>query len=150
MIFKRAILFHQHLSVSVRYKRGIIFQNICIGYPMGYLTFQQCMMSTLVNSPQHKVCLHGKRYQYCSECGGSQMCEHGRRRAYCRDCGGSQICVHARIKSQCRDCGGTAICPHNRISKDCDICSSRGKRSRKKECLSTWSISGLLLRLRRQ
>jgi hypothetical protein len=32
------------------------------------------------------LCLHGKRKDYCKECGGSQYCPHGKQRSRCNEC----------------------------------------------------------------
>ena len=42
-------------------------------------------------------------------------CCHGRRKDYCHDCGGTQICLHDKRKLECKDCNGSQICPHNKL-----------------------------------
>ena len=70
----------------------------------------------------HSNCEHGRRKQFCKECGGSQICEHGKRKAYCKECGGSQICEHGRVKETCKECGGSQICEHSKRKQFCKEC----------------------------
>ena len=86
------------------------------------------------------VCEHGKRRNYCKECGGSQICEHGRQRSKCKECGGSDICKHGKYRSRCKECGGASMCEHERRRSDCKECGGAifcphgRERSKCKEC----------------
>ena len=85
-------------------------------------------------------CPHGRRHNYCKDCGGSAICSHNKRKSTCKDCGGSAICSHNRIKSTCKECGGSAICSHNRIKSTCkecggaSICPHNKRKTTCREC----------------
>ena len=52
-----------------------------------------------------------------------KKCEHGRRRNYCKQCGGSSICEHGKQCNKCKQCGGSSICEHGKIRSTCIMCS---------------------------
>ena len=51
-----------------------------------------------------KICVHGRRHQFCVDCGGVSMCECKRRKHLCRDHNGSSICSHGIVRSSCAKC----------------------------------------------
>lgn len=67
-------------------------------------------------------CIHGKRKQYCIECGGSALCKHKKRKSRCKECGGSAFCQHGREKATCKECGGSSVCNHGRQKSRCKDC----------------------------
>ena len=85
-------------------------------------------------------CDHGKRKQYCKDCGGSALCKHGKRKSRCKECGGSALCKHGKEKDDCKDCGGSAFCVHGKRKRYCKDCGGsafcvHGKdKSRCKDC----------------
>jgi hypothetical protein len=85
-------------------------------------------------------CPHGKRKQYCRECGGAGICKHDCIKSVCKECCGSAICVHGKRKAQCKECCGSAICAHDKFKtqcKECDgsaICQHGKQRQQCKRC----------------
>lgn len=74
--------------------------------------------------------LRRKEQQYIDELnpslnmyGSFRDCPHGRRHNYCLECGGVGMCPHDRRKDQCRICDGSAICEHNNRRASCQVCS---------------------------
>ena len=90
--------------------------------------------------PKKYKCEHGKRKEYCKECGGSAFCKHGKQKQICKKCGGSGICEHGKRKSRCKECGGSEFCEHGKnkyVCKECDgsgICEHGKNKSICKEC----------------
>ena len=86
------------------------------------------------------ICLHGRVWSVCRQCGGGSICQHNRRRSVCKDCGGGGICEHGKQKTQCKACGGACVCPHGKQKsqcKDCgggSICPHDRVRSKCREC----------------
>ena len=81
-----------------------------------------------------RFCEHGRRRDYCKDCGGGGICMHGIQKNYCKPCRGSRICEHGREKRFCRNCGGIGICEHDheiRICKRCrnEFCEKHATRS---------------------
>lgn len=72
-------------------------------------------------------CSHGRRKDYCHDCGGTQICLHDKRKLECKDCNGSQICSHNKLKSCCKDCNGSRICIHEKRKDYCKTCSGNIK-----------------------
>lgn len=86
------------------------------------------------------TCEHGKRTQYCKDCGGGSICQHDKRKSRCKECDGSGICEHNRQKTHCRECGGSAFCEHGKQKQRCrecsgtEICEHNREKSHCKQC----------------
>jgi hypothetical protein len=86
------------------------------------------------------ICLHGRVWSVCRQCGGGSICQHNRRRSVCKDCGGGGICLHGKQKTQCKACGGACVCPHGKQKSQCkecgggSICPHDRVRSKCREC----------------
>ena len=86
------------------------------------------------------ICLHGRVWSVCRQCGGGSICQHNRRRSVCKDCGGGGICQHGKQKTQCKACGGACVCPHGKQKSQCkecgggSICPHDRVRSKCREC----------------
>jgi hypothetical protein len=77
--------------------------------------------------------------------GTKQRCEHGRRQQYCRDCGGVSVCIHGHQKRLCNDCGGSSMCIHGRQKHQCKY----SKTAVGHRCVFTRPAKASVQRLRR-
>jgi hypothetical protein len=71
-----------------------------------------------------RKCLHGKRKDYCKECGGSQICQHGKIKSACKECSSDLFCLHGKRKYNCRECGGSRFCQHGKEKYKCKECKA--------------------------